>query len=143
MKASKQNRRDAKTLFRNCLVKGVLDETRAARAAVLLAEKKPRGYRAILSYFHRLVKLEQDRRTASVQSAVPLIPDQQRFVRDGLNTRYGADLHISFTHDPSLLGGMRIKVGSDVYDGTVRARLNRLKRNFENHNGNGSPKPNS
>lgn len=130
-------------MFRICLVKGILDEARAARTAALIAEKKPRGYRAILFYFQRLVKLEQDRRTARVQSAIPLIPDQQRHVSDSLNTRYGAGLHISFTDDASLLGGVRIKVGSDVYDGTVRGRLNALKRNLENHNGHESTNPNS
>jgi F-type H+-transporting ATPase subunit delta len=41
--------------------------------------------------------------------------------------RYGAGLQPSFEVDPALIGGLRIRVGSDVYDGSLRARLAALQ----------------
>ncbi len=130
MKSSKQARRDAKQLFRSCLVSGALDESRVRQAVSKVAEAKPRGYVAVLSHFVRLVRLELDRRSARVESAVPLSPALQTEVKDRLGRIYGAGLDISFAPNPALLGGLRIKVASDVYDGSVQARLAALQESF-------------
>jgi F-type H+-transporting ATPase subunit delta len=127
MKISKQSRRDAKELFRSCLVNGLLDENRARNAVTQVIALKPRGYTAILSHFQRLVKLDLDRRTARVESAAPLSPEIQADVTNRLGRIYGGGLTISFAQNPSLLGGMRIKIGSDVFDGSVKARLAALE----------------
>ena len=47
--------------------------------------------------------------------------------RAGLARVYGHGLDTSFEINPALIGGMRIRVGSDVYDGSVRARLAALE----------------
>jgi len=130
MKITKQARRDAKELFRSCLVDGVLDENRARQVAVKIAEIKPRGYIGILSHFYRLVKLDLERRTAVVESAAPLTSELQTEVAGQLAWIYGSGLNLSFVQNPDLLGGMRVKVGSDVYDGSVRARLAALEANL-------------
>ena len=69
------------------------------------------------------MRLERDRRTALVESAVPLGEDLRAGIADRLHHVYGPSLATSFTENAALIGGMRIKVGSDVYDGSVRARL--------------------
>ena len=130
MKISKQARREAKELFRTSVVNGVLDEGRVRQIVSKVAELKPRGYIGILSHFHRLVKLELERRTAKVESAVPLAPEIQAEVKNKLSRIYGQGLNISFSQNPALLGGLRIKVGSDVYDGSVQARLENLVESF-------------
>ena len=130
MKISKQARREAKELFRSSMVNGVLDDNRARQAAGKVAELKPRGYIGILSHFYRLVKLELERRTAKVESAVALPPEIQAEVTNKLGKIYGQGLNISFAQNPALLGGLRIKVGSDVYDGSVQARLENLVESF-------------
>ena len=130
MKISKQARRDAKQLFRSCVSNGLLDENRVREAVQAVIAEKPRGYMAILAQFQRLVKLDLDRRTAKVESAVALSPEQQTAVQGSLSRKYGAGLNISFAQDPALLGGLRIQVGSDVYDGSVRARLENLREAF-------------
>ena len=130
MKITKQARREAKQLFRTCTMDGLLDEKRARQAVDELLQLKPRGYLAILSHFERLVKLDIDRRTAKVESAVPLPSDIQSKVQTGLTKQYGQGLTISFAQNPALIGGLRIKVGSDVYDGSVQARLNELQESF-------------
>jgi F-type H+-transporting ATPase subunit delta len=130
MKISKQAQREARQLFRSCQVNGQLDESRVRQAVALLVEKKPRGYVEILSRLHRLVKLDLDRRTARVESATPLAADQQTQVAAQLAKIYGAGLDLSFTQNAALLGGLRIQVGSDLYDGSVKTRLDKLAQSF-------------
>lgn len=130
MKISKQARREAKGLFRACLVNGLLDDNRVRVTVKRVLELRPRGYLAILTHFQRLVKLDLERRTARIESATPLGPDLQVQVQSGLNRLYGPGLIISFAQNPSLIGGLRIKVGSDVYDGSVQARLAALQESF-------------
>jgi F-type H+-transporting ATPase subunit delta len=130
MKITKQARRDAKQLFRSCLKEGVLDENRVRQAVQLVVAQKPRGYIAILSQLQRLVKLDLERRTARVESAAALSPEQRTAVEGNLAWRYGTGLNISFAQNPALIGGLRIQVGSDVYDGSVRARLESLRGSF-------------
>ena len=127
MKISKQARRDAKSLFQTCKVNGLLEDSRARQAVSAVIAHKPRGYVAILHHFQRLVKLDIDRRTARVENAVETPPELMNSIRANLERRYGSGLNISFGVNPGLIGGLRIKVGSDVYDGSVKARLEALQ----------------
>jgi F-type H+-transporting ATPase subunit delta len=130
MKATKQARREAKQLFRLCLVKGVLDENRARAAVRQIVAAKPRGYLGTLAYFQRLVRLDTAEHTARVESAQTLPADLQASVRAGLARAYGPGLTTSFAENRALIGGMRIRVGSDVYDGSVQGRLAALEQSF-------------
>jgi len=112
------------------VVNGVLDAARVGKFVRKIAEAKPRGYMALLSHFQRLVKLEVERRTARVDSAVALAPEMVAKITNDLNKLYGQGLNISFAQDPALVGGLRIRVGSDVYDGSVQGRLRRLAETF-------------
>jgi F-type H+-transporting ATPase subunit delta len=130
MKISKLAQREARQLFRTCRVNGLLDENRVRQTVTLLAEKKPRGYVEILSRLHRLVKLDLDQRAASVESAVPLSAELQAQVATRLKNIYGDGLNLSFAQNPSLIGGLRIQVGSDLFDGSVKMRLEKLEQSF-------------
>jgi F-type H+-transporting ATPase subunit delta len=130
VKISKQARRDGKSLFNVCRVDGVLDENRVRQTVTAVIAKKPRGYVAVLSHFQRLVKLDIERRTARVESAGPVSEVLKQSVKANLVARYGAGLNVNFAVNPALIGGLRVKVGSDVYDGSVKARLAELETNF-------------
>jgi F-type H+-transporting ATPase subunit delta len=130
MKITKQARRDAKDLFRSTIVNGVMDEGKVRTVVQKVLEIKPRGYVGILEHFYRLVKLEQDRRAARIESAVPLTPEQQSGVSSNLEKIYGRGLNLAFEVNPKLVGGLRVRVGSDVYDGSVAARLQQLEETF-------------
>ncbi len=130
MKISKQARREAKELFRSCLSDGRLEETRVRQAVQQTLQTKPRGYLAILSHFLRLVKLAIEQRTARIESAVALSQDLQAEVRDSLEKTYGPSLAVSYAQNPALIGGLRIRVGSDVYDGSIQGRLAALQESF-------------
>jgi len=130
MKISKRAKRDAKQLFRLCLVDSVLDENRIRRVVQHLLAAGRRNCPAILSHFERLLKLELARHMATIESATPLPADLQAAIEAGLTRRYGRGLATAFAHRPALIGGVRIQVGSDVYDGSVRAGLAALEQSF-------------
>ena len=131
MKVNKQARRDAKALFRACQANGSLDENLVRSTVDELLEHEPRGFLAILAHFQHLVKLDRDRHTALIESAVELNSDQEGAIKDQLRQRYGDGLMFTFETKPDLIGGMRVRVGSDVFDGTVNGRLRELEDSFK------------
>ncbi len=130
MKISKQAQREARQLFRSCLRNGRLDEARVRQTVALLSEKKPRGYVEILVRLHRLVKLDLEQHAARIESAVELPGETRQQVVQHLNQIYGDGLTLSFAQNPALLGGLRIQVGSDLFDGSVKTRLEKLEQSF-------------
>src|SRR4051794_25010457 len=100
MKATKRVRRDAKRLLRPCVVDGLLDPDRVRQVVRRVAETGRRNRLALLGYFRRLVKLDSDRHTALVQSAVTLSPELRATIQADLSTVYGAGLSTTFTEEP-------------------------------------------
>jgi F-type H+-transporting ATPase subunit delta len=131
MKISKQARREAKSLFRAAHANGLLDENRARQVVDEVLATRPRHYLAILSHFQRLLKLDIDRRNVRVESVIPLDDAEQNNVKSALTKRYGPGLNFTFQQNSALIGGMRIRVGSDVYDGSIQFRLAQLQENNE------------
>ena len=130
MNIPKKARAKAKALFRTCLMNGFLDESRVQKTVQNTIATKPRGYLAVLRHFQRLVKLDLARRMARIESAVVLPFELQSSLQTSLSRVYGPDLEVSFVRNPALIGGMRIRVGSDVYESTVQARLAALELSF-------------
>ena len=130
MKGSKQSRREAKQLFKTCQIEGQLDADRVRTAVRVLIEQKPRGYFGILQHLHRLVKLDEASRTARVESAVAHGQAEQQEIRDSLNRLKGGQVAVEFAENPGLIGGMRVKLGDDVFDGSVKTRLANLSETF-------------
>jgi F-type H+-transporting ATPase subunit delta len=117
-------------LFRSCQVNGLLDENRVRRTVELLGGQKPRGYVGILSRLHRLVKMDLEQHAARIESATPLPADLQTELADRLKKIYGHGVNIAFGQNPALIGGLRIQVGSDLYDGSIKMRLDKLEQSF-------------
>jgi F-type H+-transporting ATPase subunit delta len=130
MITAKQTRRQAKQLFRLCLVNERVDEDRVRKVVQSVLQFRRRGYLALLGYFQRLLKLHQAQHTAEIQSAVPLSADLEIKLQAGLQHVYGSGISTLFVHNPALIGGIRIHVGSDVYDGSVRSGLAALEKSF-------------
>jgi F-type H+-transporting ATPase subunit delta len=130
MKITKKERREAKQLYRLCLVDGLLDENRVRQVVQRVVATGERECQPILAYFLRLVKFDYAEHTVNVESATPLTADLQAVVQSGVTQRYGPGLTTAFVQNPELIGGMRIQLGCDVYDGSVRARLQALAKSF-------------
>ena len=127
MKISKEARRSSRQLFKACLVDGKLDESRVRSVVSKVAAAKPRAYMGILNNFSSLVRAEIDRQHAVVESATALDPSLQSSLKTSLSKKYGRELSLEFHVRPELLGGIRVKVGSDGWDGSGQARLEALK----------------
>lgn len=115
---------------RLALVDRLLDGFSAAtRAIVRHVVQAPRGRKPIeaLEEAQSIVAAARDRLVAVVQTATPLNGGQASAIADRLAAVYGRKISINQTVDPSLIGGVRIIIGDDVIDGTVRARLDDLR----------------
>ncbi|HCP40021.1 MAG TPA: H(+)-transporting ATPase [Verrucomicrobiales bacterium] len=130
MKVSKQARRDAKLLYKGCLKNGFLQEDRVTKTVQAVVDGKPRAYIQILNHLLKLVKTDIHSRTAMIESADSLDDATRKSVEKLLMERYGTSLMISFDVNPALIGGMRIQVGSDVYDASIRSRLKKIGESF-------------
>jgi len=130
MITAKQTRRQAKQLFRLCLVNERVDEDRVRKVVQSVLRFRRRGYLALLGSFQRLLKLDQAQHTAEIQSAVPLPADLKIKLKAGLRDSYGPQTSILVVNNPALIGGIRIHVGSDVYDGSVQSGLAALEKSF-------------
>ncbi len=130
MKISKVAAATARRLFGLCQVGGRLDDDKLREVIARLTESKPRDFHAILVALQRLTRLELDRRKVTVESAVELDEATRQRVVAGLAKQYGPDLVADYQINPSLIGGLRIRVGNDVFDGSVQGRLDRLATAF-------------
>ena len=128
MKINKEARQLSKELLRASFIDGRLDSGRVSSLLKSLIEKKPRHYIQVLEAYQRLLRLEVEKRTATIETATDLSPDAAQQILNNLKRQYGNDLTARFLVNPELLGGMRIRVGSDVWDSSVRNRLHRLQQ---------------
>ncbi len=130
MKISREAATTARRAFRMCVEGDRVVDDKLRRVFKKVAEDKPRGWQAILHELKRLTRLEMERRQVLVESAEALDEASQDRVKASLSEKYGDDLSFEFKLNPGLLGGMRVRVGNDVWDGSVKTRLDRLANSF-------------
>ena len=126
MKTNKEIRRLSREMLRVSFTDGQLDRGKVASLVQSLVEKKPRHCIDILQNYKRLLRLEFEKRHATIESAAELSPEMREQIVSTLKRKYGADLTTEFVVNPQLIGGMRVRLGSDVWDGSVQNRLQRL-----------------
>ena len=128
MKINKEIRQLSRNLLRASFTDGHLDRGKITSVLQSLIAKKPRRYLDILQYYKRLVRLEIEKRHARIESSTEVSPETGARIVENLKKKRGRDLTTEFVVNPQLLGGVRIRVGSDVWDGSVRNRLERLQK---------------
>jgi F-type H+-transporting ATPase subunit delta len=128
MKINKEIRRLAREMLRASFTDGQLDPGRVASLVDSLIGKKPRNYVGVLKNYRRLLRLELEKRRARIETASDVDSATSSELVANLKKKYGSDLTAEFVVNPQLLGGIRIRVGSDVWDGSVRNRLERLQQ---------------
>ena len=128
MKINKEIRQLSRGMLRASFTDGRIDRGKVISLVQSFIAQKPRRYLDILQYYKRLLRLEIDKRHARIESSNPLNPETSAQIVENLKKKKGQDLTTEFVVNPELLGGMRIRVGSDVWDGSVRDRLERLQK---------------
>jgi F-type H+-transporting ATPase subunit delta len=82
----------------------------------------------ITDQYQELLDSQQGIERAEVVSAVPLGDDEQRRVTEMLSAMSGGDVRLTTRVDAQILGGMIIRIGDRVMDGSTRSRLQALRR---------------
>jgi len=97
----------------------------AVQAATL-----PRGRRTeqVLESFVDAAAQRRRQLVAQVVSAAPLGTDQRERLAAALRRIYGRDIRVNLDIDPDVVGGLRVQVGGEVLDGTVKSRLDEAGR---------------
>lgn len=116
----------ARQLFDASFVNGHLDSDRSLAIADAIVNSRPRHAFQILKEFTRLLRLELAQHHALIESAAPLEPASEQAIIAALQTR-DKQITFSVTTNPALIGGARIQLGSDVWDGSIAAKLETFK----------------
>ena len=132
MKISKEIRQLSRELVRASHIGGVLDRNRVQSIIESIIKEKPRNYVQLLQTYQRLLRLELEKKHAVIESASGLEESVGREIVSTLEKKYGPGLTTEFMVNPALLGGLRVRIGSDVWDSSVRNRLERLQQQFLN-----------
>ena len=103
-----------------------LDPLAANFVGVLARNGRKRELRNVIRAFRRLAAEHRGETTAEVTTAHPLNDDQVAKLKAQLRARAGRDVAIDARTDPSILGGIVIKLGSEMIDASIRTKLNRL-----------------
>jgi F-type H+-transporting ATPase subunit delta len=103
-----------------------LDALTANFLGVLAGNRRLAQLPAVIRAFDMLAARRRGEITAEVTSARPLDDDQVVALRQTLRTRFGSDIAVDLHVDPAILGGLVVKVGSQMIDGSIRTKLNTL-----------------
>ncbi|MFN3521103.1 MAG: F0F1 ATP synthase subunit delta [Phenylobacterium sp.] len=107
--------------------KAGLDSTTRKFLGLLAANGRASALSAVISAFEALSAEARGVVSAEVVSALPLSPAQAKGVAAALRQALGKDPEISTRVDPSILGGVKVKVGSRLFDASLRSKLDSLK----------------
>jgi F-type H+-transporting ATPase subunit delta len=96
----------------------------------LLLEKGQMDLLDVITELQRLAEGGSRLRAAHVISAVPLTEEERATLRARLKARFGNDLDLRFTIEPAILGGLIVRVGDQVIDGSVAGKLDALRESL-------------
>lgn len=85
----------------------------------------------IAAEFTRLANEAQNVLSVRVESAAPVGPDVENRIREIVASRTGKRVHLRVEVRPETLGGMALRIGNRVVDGTLRARVEQMRRTLE------------
>ena len=103
-----------------------IDATTRSFLGVLAENRRLGALTDIIRAFRQLAARHRGEATAEVTSAHPLGPDQVDELKQQLRLRLGRDVSVDLAVDPSLLGGLVVRIGSQMIDSSIRTRLNSL-----------------
>lgn len=103
-----------------------LDQITTNFLGVLARNRRLSQLPSIMRAFRQLAARHRGELTAEVVSAHPLDADQVKALKQNLRTRFGSEVAVDATVDPDILGGLVVKVGSQMIDGSIRTKLNSL-----------------
>jgi len=103
-----------------------LDPVTTNFLGVLARNRRLAALPQIIRAFNMLAAAHRGETTAEVVSAHPLNEDQVAALRQNLRQRVGREVAVDLQVDPTILGGLVVKIGSQMIDGSIRTKLNNL-----------------
>ena len=103
-----------------------VDATTRSFLGVLAENRRLAALPAIIRAFRQLAARHRGEATAEVTSAHPLDAGQVDELKQQLRLRLGREVSVELSVDPSLLGGLVVRIGSQMIDSSIRTRLNGL-----------------
>ena len=103
-----------------------LDALTARFLGVLAQNRRLGQLGAVIRAFGSLAAGHRGEATAEVTSAHPLDAGQVSALKKQLRTKVGRDVAVDLKVDPAILGGLVVKIGSQMIDSSIRTRLNTL-----------------
>ena len=103
-----------------------LDPLTTSFLGVLAQNRRLSRLDGVIRAFSLLAARHRGEITAEVTSARPLDDDQVDAIKQNLRTRMGRDIAVDLEVDPAILGGLVVKIGSQMIDGSIRTKLNHL-----------------
>jgi len=97
---------------------------------LLIDKRRTHALSAINDEFTRLVREQQNIEFATAVTAIPLTRHETRELEKSLEARTGKDIELKTEVDPSLMGGVLVRIGDTVLDGTVKGNLERLREHL-------------
>lgn len=120
------------TILREILGKDVSELTYAF-INIVLAKSREAELEGIASGFRNLYRKHMGIEEAVITSAHELTDKQREEIRTKLKDVTGSSIEIKEMIDPSMIGGVKIRVGDRQYNGSIAYQLDQLKRQFQNN----------
>ena len=131
MEAAHINRRDKKTALEAVLSSaGFLPSTRNF-LFLLIDKRRMNILSSIVSELRRLIERIEGIERVQVEVPMPLTDAQRDLLQSILEGQTGKKVVLEETVEPAMLGGMIVKVGSTVYDGSARTQIEHIRINLE------------
>jgi len=129
MSAHKNVQQTARLLYKLSFEEGRLTQERVAGVLEYLEKTKPTDSLAILKAYHHLIAAEVARNQAVVEHAGSVSPETLQSIASSLSKTYQRAITATPRPNPSLLAGLRVRVGDDVYESSLANQLSQLGSN--------------
>lgn len=126
MAADKQTKLLAKQLFKLSVVNGVVSPEQVAGVLGWVEQHAPRRSVALLKAYHHRIAAELAKSHAAVEHAGPVSDATLRLIEGAMSQRYQRVITAGARPNPALLAGLRVRVGSDVFEASVAGQLSQL-----------------
>jgi F-type H+-transporting ATPase subunit delta len=94
---------------------------------LVASNRRANALPAMITAFERIAAADRGAISAEVTTAMPLTPAQSAALAASLRQALGKDPEIETKVDPAILGGLKVRVGSRLYDASLKSRLDSLK----------------
>lgn len=122
----KQVQQLARQLFKLSLAGGVVSAENVSGVLQYIEKHRPANTLAVLKAYQRLVSAEVARSRALVEHAGPINDSILSGIAAAMTRRYGRAVTAQASRHDSLIAGLRVRVGDDVYESSVAGQLSAL-----------------